>query len=143
MFKRISGKPKPEWYAKDASVAFANGGLVYWNGSGEIIPADATSGQHAGVILRAVTATDADYATSLAKVPVDVPTTEDIFEVDVETGTLSTAMVGNQYDLVADGDAIDVSATSKLVVTVVGFVSTTVALVKINSLVTHSDVATT
>lgn len=142
MFKRISGSPKVEWYAKDASVAFANGGLVYWNGTGEIIPADATSGQHCGVILRDVLSTDADYATSLAKVPVDVPTTEDIFEVDVETGTLTTAMVGNQYDLVADGDAIDVSATAKAVVTVVGFVSASKALVKINSLATHKDVAT-
>jgi hypothetical protein len=142
MFKRISGNPKIEWYPKDASVAFANGGLVYWNGSGEIIPADATSGQHCGVIIRAVTSADADYATALAKVPVDCPTPEDIFEVDVETGTLTTAMVGNQYDLVADGDAIDVNATSKLVVTVVGYVSATKALVKINSLAVHKDVAT-
>ena len=142
MFKRISGSPKVEWYAKDASVAFANGSLCYWNGTGEIIPADATSGQHCGVILRDVLSTDSDYATSLAKVPVDVPTTEDVFEVDVETGTLTTAMVGNQYDLVADGDAIDVTATSKLVVTVVGFVSASKALVKINSLATHKDVAT-
>ena len=143
MFKRISGRPKVEWYPKDASVAFANGGLVYWNGTGEIIPADATSGDHAGVILRDVLSTDDDYATSLAKVPVDVPTTEDIFEVDVETGTFTTAMVGNQYDLVADGDAIDVSATTKKVVTIVGFVSSSKALVKINALATHVDVATT
>jgi len=142
MFKRISGRPKVEWYQKDASVAFANGGLVYWNGTGEIIPADATSGDHAGVILRDVLSTDDDYATSLAKVPVDVPTTEDIFEVDVETGTLTTAMVGNQYDLVADGDAIDVTATSKKVVTIVGFVSSSKALVKINALATHVNVAT-
>ncbi len=142
MFKRISGSPKIEWYPKDASVAFANGNLTYWNGTGEIIPADATSGQHAGVIIRDVLATDSDYATALAKVPVDVPTTEDIFEVDVETGTLTTAMVGNQYDLVAAGTGIDVNATSKKVVTVVGFVSATKALVKINSLATHYDVAT-
>jgi len=142
MFKRISGRPKVEWYQKDASVAFANGGLVYWNGTGEIIPADATSGDHAGVIQRDVLSTDDDYATSLAKVPVDVPTTEDIFEVDVETGTLTTAMVGNQYDLVADGDAIDVTATSKKVVTIVGFVSSSKALVKINALATHVNVAT-
>ena len=142
MFKRISGKPKVEWYAKDASVAFVNGGLVYWNGTGELIPADATSGNHAGVILRDVTSADSDYATSLAKVPVDVPTSDDIFEVDVETGTLTTAMVGNQYDLVADGDAIDVTATSKKVVTVVGFVSASKALVKINALITAVDVAT-
>jgi len=142
MFKRISGSPKVEWFAKDASVAFANGGLVYWNGSGEVIPADATSGDHAGTILRDVLATDADYATSLAKVPVDVPTTEDIFEADVSTGTLTTAMVGNAYDLVAAGTGIDVTATAKKVVTVVGFVSASKALVKINALSTHANVAT-
>jgi hypothetical protein len=142
MFKRISGKPKVEWYPKDASVAFANGGLVYWNGTGEIIPADATSGEHCGIILRDVVATDADYATALAKVPVDCPSSDDIFEVDVETGTLTTAMVGNKYDLVADGDAIDVNATSKKVVLVVGFVSATKALVKINALAVNTDVAT-
>jgi len=143
MFKRIGGSPKVEWYAKDASVGFTNGGLVYWNGTGEIIPADAISGQHTGIILRDVLSTDADYATALAKVPVDVPTTEDIFEVDVETGTLTTAMVGNAYDLVAGGDALDVTATAKGVVTVVGFVSASKALVKINSLATHANVATT
>lgn len=142
MFKRISGQPKTEWYPKAASTAFANGNLVYWNGSGAVIPADATSGQHAGVILRSVAATDSDYATT-AKVPVDCPTPDDIFEVDVETGTFTTSMIGNQYDLVADGDAIDVSATSKLVVTVVGYVSATKALVKINALAVHKDVATT
>lgn len=142
MFKRKSGRPNIVWLPKDASVAFANGGLTYWNGSGEIIPADATSGDHAGVINRSVLSTDDDYATALAKVPVDVPTTHDIFEVDVETGTLTTAMVGNQYDLVADGDAIDVTATSKKVVTVVGFVSASKALVKINAIANHVNVAT-
>lgn len=143
MFKRISGSPKIEWYPKDASVAFVGGGLVYFNGTGELIPADATSGDHAGIIQRAVVSTDADYATVLGKVPVDVPTSEDIFEVDVETGTFTTAMVGNQYDLVADGDALDVSAQSKKVVTVVGYKSATKALVKINSMVTALRVATT
>jgi hypothetical protein len=143
MINRATGKENIEWYAKDASVAFANGGLVYWNGSGEIIPADATSGDHAGVILRDVLATDEDYATSLAKVPVDVPTASDIFYADVKTGTLTTAMVGNQYDLHADGDGIDVTATAKKVVTVVGFVSATKALIKINAIAAHKDVATT
>jgi predicted HAD superfamily phosphohydrolase len=143
MIKRISGKPKMEWYAKDASVAFPNLGLVYWNGSGELIPADATSGDHAGIILRAVTSADADYATALAKVPVDLITAEDVLEADVGTGTLTTAMVGNHYDLTAAGDAIDVSAQSKKVVLVVGFVSATKALIKLNALAVYKDVATT
>ena len=143
MIKRISGKPNVEWYPKDASVAFPNLGLVYWNGSGEVIPADATSGQHAGVILRAVTSADADYATALAKVPVDVASIHDIFEADVETGTATTAMVGNTYDLVADGDALDVSAQSKNVVLVVGFISASKVLIKINSMAGYANVATT
>lgn len=141
MFKRASGKPNIEWYPKAASTAFANGNLTYWNGSGALIPADATSGDHAGVIQREVVATDSDYADT-NKVPVDVADPTDIFEVDVETGTLTAAMIGNKYDLVADGDAIDVSATSKQVVTVVGFISATKALVRINSMIAHGNVAT-
>lgn len=141
MFKRISGKPKMEWFPKKASTAFANGGLVYADGSGAMQPADATSGDHFGVILKAVTSADSDYA-STTMVPVDFISPEDVLEVDVETGTLTTAMVGNAYDLVADGDAIDVNATSKKVVTVVGFVSATKALVKVNAMFTSFRVAT-
>lgn len=142
MFKRISGKPKPEWYPKKASTAFANGGLVYFDGSGAIQPADATSGDHIGIIMRDVLSTDDDYATTDA-VMVDEPTTDDVFEVDVKTGTLTTAMIGNKYNLHADGDGIDVTAQTKAVVTVVGFVSASKALVKINSMITHGNVATT
>ena len=73
---------------------------------------------------------------------IEVPKDDNIYEVDVETGTLTTAMVGLQYDLVADGDAIDVTGTSKQVVTVVGFVSASKALVKINSMIANTNVAT-
>lgn len=142
MFKRISGKPNIEWFPVKVSTAFPAGGLTYWDGSGFLIPADATSGDHAGVIQQPITSADDDYATA-RKVMVDVPSDNDIFEVDVETGTLTTAMIGNHYDLVADGDAIDVSAQAKKVVQVVGFVSATKALVKINALATHLRVATT
>lgn len=142
MFKRVSGMPNIEHYPKAASTAFAKNGLVYWNGSGYIIPADATSGDHAGIVLDEVVATDDNYA-STTKLMVDVPNPSDIFEVDVETGTATVAMVGNQYDLVADGDAIDVTATSKKVVTVVGFVSSSKLLVKINAIAAHANVATT
>lgn len=141
-FRRISGRPKIEWYPVKVSVAFPGLGLTYWDGSGFLIPADATSGDHAGIIMQDILSTDADYAVA-RKVMIDVPTTEDIFEADVETGTLTTAMVGNQYDLVADGDALDVTATAKKVVSVVGFVSATKALVKINAIQTHLRVVTT
>lgn len=142
MFKRISGRPNIEWIPKAASTAFPNGGLTYWNGSGYLIPADATSGDHAGVILRAVTSADSDYAGT-NKVMVDVPGPNDVFEVDVETGTLTVAMIGEKRDLVADGDALNVNGTSKNVVLIVGFISTTKALVKISSLASSLRVATT
>jgi hypothetical protein len=142
MFKRISGKPHIEWYPKKASTAFANGGLTYWDGSGAIQPADATSGDHAGVILRAVTSADSDYATT-DKVPVDVPQSNDVFEVDVETGTATAALIGTYVDLVADGDAADVSASSKDALLVVGFISASKILVKINSMAYNLRVATT
>ena len=141
MFRLISGNAKIEHYPKAASTAFSQGGLVYWNGSGFIIPADATSGDHAGVVLKAVAATDDDYADT-TKLPVQIADTDAIFEADVETGTLTVAMVGNQYDLVADGDAIDVTGTSKKVVTIVGYKSATKALVKINAVATNANVAT-
>lgn len=130
-----------EWFPKKASVAFAVGDLVNFDGSGAIQPADTTSGDHIGVCMKLVTSADADYA-STPKIPVDFATPDDIFEVDVETGTLTTGMIGNTYDL-ASADGIDVTASAKDVVTVVGFVSATKALVKINAMATNKDVATT
>ncbi len=141
MFTRASGKPKIEWIPAAASTAFANGGLVYWNGSGYLIPADATSGAHAGIIQTDILAADSDYA-STKKVMVDVPTSEDIFYADV-SGTATVAMVGNYYDLDATGLLVDVAATSKLVVQVVGFVSASKVLVKITSIAGSRWIATT
>ena len=142
MIKRISGRPTIEWYPVKVSQVFPAGALTYWDGSGFLIPADATSGDHAGVIQQPVAATDANYATA-RKVMVDVPTDQDVFEADVETGTLTVAMVGNTYDLVADGDALDVTATAKKVVTIVGFVSASKALIKINAIAANLRVVTT
>lgn len=141
MFKRISGKQKPEWYPVKVSTAFSNGGLTYWNGSGYLIPADATSGDHAGVILKTIASGDDDYATA-RKVMIDVPNSEDVYEVSVDTGTLTVAMVGNAYDLIAAGTGLNVTAQAKKVVTVVGFISASKALVKINALATNVNVAT-
>lgn len=141
MFKRISGEQNVEYYPKEASTAFSNGGLVYADGSGNVQPADATSGDHLGVCLREVTSNDDDYADN-TKIPVDVPGPKDVFEVDVDTGTLSASDVGSRYDLDSD-TGIDVNSTSKQVVTVVGFVDASTALVKINALITEADVQTT
>ena len=140
MFKRISGKPRLEWYNVAASIAISYGGLVYPDGSGNIIKADSTSGNHLGVALRAIATTDSDY-TSAKKIPVDVVGEDDVFEALV-TGTLTTAMVGNFYDL-SDELTVNVGATSKKVVLCVGFISATLGLFKISARAADYYVATT
>lgn len=142
MFIVRSGRSTTEWYTAPASQAFVKGALVYFDGSGNIIPADSTSGDHAGIIQRVIASTDSDYA-SAKKVPVIKCYEDTILEVDVDSGTaLTTAMVGNAYDL-TDSDSINVGAQSKKQVTVVGFISATKALVKINSIFEVLRVATT
>jgi len=142
MFKRLSGKPNVEFKDKKASTTFINGGLTYADGAGGIQPADATSGNHTGIILRDVLATDADYAAK-AKVPVDVAGPNDLFEVDVPNGDLAVTDVEKTCDLMPNGAGIDPDATSKNVVTIVGFISPSKAIVKINAMQGVANVATT
>jgi len=140
MFSHYSGKVRVEWYPKKASTAFAVGDLVYADGSGAIQPADATSGMHIGVIQKKVVSTDSDYA-STTLVPVLVPTDDTEWLVDVGTGTPTTAMVNNQYDL-KDENEIDVSQQAKSVVTFTRYVSATKAVVKINAMIANRFIAT-
>lgn len=137
MLVRASGKPNIEWYLKTASTAFKNGSVVAFS-SGQLIQATASTLLHAGVILRDVLSTDSDYASAV-KVPVDVPSSNDIFEADVKSGVTATvAAVGTQCDLYIDSSTketfVDTGTTSHKQVTVVGFISATKVLVKINSL---------
>ena len=139
-FEQHSGKARTEWYPKKASTVFAKGDLVYADGSGAIQPADATSGMHIGVIQKAVAATDDDYA-STTLVPVLVPTDDTEWLVDVGTGTATAALIGTQFDL-TDAAGVDVSATSKNVVTCTRFISASKVVVKVNAMIANRDVAT-
>lgn len=140
-FQLVKGRSQVEYYPKKASTAFAMGDLVYFDGSGAIQPADATSGNHIGIIMKTVLSTDSDYAEN-TKVPVLKIYDDCEFEVPVETGTLTAAMVGNYYDL-ASADGIDVSAQSKNVVLVTAFINAALARVKINAQAENANVATT
>lgn len=135
MLKRASGKPNVEWFTKTASTTMKNGGVVSLS-SGQLILATGTSTQHAGVILRDCLSTDSDYASAI-KVPVDVPGTNDIFEADVKSGVTAVVTgIGSQCDLfVSSGDTlVDTGTNSHHQVTIVGFISASKVLVKINSL---------
>lgn len=101
------------------------------DGSGTVNPADAADVSLFGISLRAVVAADSDYAQT-TPIPVIVLNADTTFLADVGTGTLTTAMVGNKYDL-KDSVSIDVTAQSHNVVTIVQFISTTKAVVRFNS----------
>lgn len=143
MFKRLSGTHRVFWMPKKASTEFKNGALVYADGSGAMQPGDTTSGDHFGVIMRAVETTDDDYATTGAKVPVDLIGPGELFEADVPNGDLATGDVGNTCDLTADGAGIDPDLSAKDVVTIVGYVSPSKAIVVVNAVAGAKDVATT
>lgn len=131
--KPYKGEFKMVSVPKAASTAFNQWGLVYPDGSGAYQPADSTSGSHLGVTAKAVTSSDSDYATAGAQFSVIVPRSDECeWLADVGTGTLTTAMVGLYRDL-KDDNEIDVNATSKNVVFIKGFVSSTKAIIQLTS----------
>ncbi len=139
MLKRFSGQPKFEQFTKTASTVMRNGNVVALT-SGQLTAATGTSTSHVGILIQDILTTDADYAVA-TRVLVDVPTTDDIFLADVKSGvTAVVTNVGIQCDLYVDSSTkdmyVDTGTTSHKQVTVVGFVSASQVLVKINSLTT-------
>lgn len=137
MFLKISGKPQEEWYPALVSTVSSNGQPAIFNGSGFLGPIVAASSIDIfGILMKDIKSTDADYATA-RKIPVMPVGENDVFEADVLTGTLTTAMVGNRYDFDSTLKGIDVTAQAHKQCLVVGFKSSKVALVKFTSYVVH------
>lgn len=141
MILRSKGKPKLEWLPAATSTATTYGALGKMDGSGHVVNGNATSGDHVGIIMRAVVSTDADYA-KVKKIPVDLLTPEDEIIADV-VGTLTTALVGTRMDLDSTGANVNAAGTSKNVVTCVGFISATKGYFKVNAMQTTEGVAST
>jgi len=137
----VKGKTKMVSYPKKASTVFTKGDLVYFDGSGAVLPADATSGNHVGIIQVSVAAADADYAET-PDVLVEVPMDENAVIESEVSGTLTAALVGTTMDL-TDANTVNQAATSKNVVTCVKFISSTLGQFVINSWFGNANVATT
>lgn len=137
-FKRASGEHNIQYRAKTASTAIANGALVY-TVSGQLIPADATSGDHYGISMETIAVADA----TTKKIMVDVAGENDIFEVGVAASTVATllALVGTYIDLTSSVLA-DATASAKDALLVVGVVDASTVLVKIASRENISRTAT-
>jgi len=130
-FDLYRGKTKTMYFPRPASQAFTKGALVYFNGSGQVIPADATSGAHAGVITKAVATTDDDYATADVLVPIQVPL-ERWVEWEVLTASAVADDIGNEIDL-TDSVTANRGASSKDALLVTGYKSATKLYVTILS----------
>lgn len=138
-FRQISGEVQVKWYPKKASTVIAVGNLMYADGSGAITNATTTSDYHMGISLKAVAATDSDYA-STTLIPVLVPHDTAEFLVDVGTGTATSALIGTYVDLAAAGTA-DVSASAVDALFVTGVESSSLIRVIVNDMASYRSPA--
>lgn len=110
--------------------------LLQPDGSGAATNATAGATKILGVCMINVASTDADFAAT-TKIPVMVPLGACEFEADV-TGTLTTAMVGENRDL-SSALTVDAAGTSHNQVTIKDFISATKAIIVINGAYTYEN----
>lgn len=130
---RVRGEVTIRPYLKAASTAFTFGDIVTKDASGYLVKAAATTPRAnlLGQIQRTIASTDSDYASnSLVNVEVFEHDPGE-FKMTVDTGTLTQAMVGKQFDL-ADHNGIDVTSNAIGHVTIVRYVDASTAIVKFN-----------
>lgn len=131
MIKHISGEVEIRPYTAPASTAFDFNDVVTRNSSGKLALATASTprSELLGLIQATIASTDADYADDKV-VPVLLFNEEAEFEATVDSGTLTTSMVGLRYDL-NDEDGIDVTAQGQKAVEITRYLSATLARVKV------------
>ena len=132
----VKGKWIFKHIQKDASVTFTNGDLVAIT-AGELTTATAQSTKHLGIVMTSVTSGDSDFA-SATKIAVAITTEPSCEFESTVTGTLTTAMIGVQYDLSTAG-LVNVAGTTYKVVTCKGFVSTAKGKFSLNSNMDFAD----
>ncbi len=110
----------------------AEGDLLIADGSGAVTVATSTSEAHIGVLRKAITASDSDYASNTL-VPVEVPL-ESYVVWRVETNsTAASSLIGTYIDL-TDQNTANEAASAKDALLVVGVPSSSEVDVVINSL---------
>jgi len=141
MFIRETGRPRLYPLTNAISTDYNKGDLIYANGSGAFIPADATSGDHYGIAAEELPSTDDRYATA-GEIMVDLLSPGDLVRCDDVDGTLTAAKEGTTMDL-ANAESVDVANTSKLVVTCVKYISATEGIFMVNALANVYHVVST
>jgi len=126
-FIRKQGKTKIMHLPVAASAGAMGAGAMVAFSSGTLILATNTvySYDCVGILRKAVTTADTDYATARL-LPVEVPVEKNVvWEADVTVGTLVAGSVGLYFDLTTadDGSAVDQSASSLDIVQCVKYIS--------------------
>lgn len=114
MIKQSRGKADVLPYKKAASTDFNRNDVVTQDASGFLVRATKFTprARVLGLIDRDVASTDADYAqNTVVQVTKLVGDGDKEFECDIDTGTLTQAMVGKQFDL-ADHNGVDVTSNA-------------------------------
>lgn len=130
-FKIHQGKTKIMYYPVTASTAISADALVAWS-SGKLIAAtNSTAAKDiAGVLVKAIASTDADYAAE-RKVAVRVPVENyTVWEADV-TASLVAADIGLFQDL-TNSTTVNRAASTYDIVQCIGVISTTKGLFHLN-----------
>lgn len=123
-FKLIKGKTKIEWFPVTTSTVLAADSLVEFT-SGLIAAADADEAavDIRGVLVKAIAATDADYATA-RKVGVRVPVSRHcVWEAD-GTGTFVATDIGTEFGI-SDASTVDKAETTADAFLMTEFISAT------------------
>ena len=138
-----SGPQDTQPFLKVASTQFTAGTVLGWIDTGYVTKCVAASLRVAGVSLRKVSSTDSDYANNTETL-VSVPSDRTIYLADV-SGTAAIGNVGKQYDFTTatgtTATSVNLSGTSFKMCTVVGIVSTSQVLIKINGVYTYANKA--
>lgn len=122
------------------STAYNNGGLVYPDGSGAFIPADATSGNHIGICQEDIASGDDKYSTA-GEIMVDIIKPGELIRATDITGTLTAAMEGTYLDLSNDL-VVNAGASAKDILFCVKFISATEGIFMLNAVACVKNVET-
>jgi hypothetical protein len=132
MFMRETGRPNLYPLTNATSTEYNLGDLIYANGSGAFIPADATSGDHFGIAAESIASTDDRYTTA-GEIMVDLLMPGDLVRCNDVDGTLAASDEGTTMDL-SNAESVNAGATSKKVVTLVKYISATEGIFMVNAL---------
>lgn len=122
-FIKVAGKTKNMWYPVTPSTALAARSLVVFS-SGKLIAATASDAANTivGILVKAIAATDSDYASDRL-VAVEVPVEKNV-EYEFDTASLVATDVGTLADL-TDASTVNRGASSVDVVRITKYLSAT------------------